>query len=273
MGLIEFQDGKPVYYPYIPSSSAGLVFVILFSAVTILHLVRMCRFHTWYFTPMILGGICEIFGYYGRYWAASMPDSPKPFMLQLMLILVAPVFLSGTIYVNLGKLKQAMRGEPKRRCSPTSMFVLADIIAFCSQIGGGLVQVTGNLNIMAIGDRVVLGGLLFQLGTLAIYLTLVLKFYREVTHDSLVPRLRTYTIVLACAVVAVWVRNLVKAIEFAQGFYGFISEHEYMLYTFDGALLLLVTASFAILHPGMLISSDGNYEVVAITRAYVLSFP
>ncbi|KAK1474206.1 hypothetical protein CCUS01_17096 [Colletotrichum cuscutae] len=40
-------------------------------------------------------------------------------MLQLMLILVAPVFISATIYVNLGRLKEALLGHQRRKCSPT----------------------------------------------------------------------------------------------------------------------------------------------------------
>ncbi|KAI8166434.1 Protein RTM1 [Colletotrichum sp. SAR 10_70] len=132
---------------------------------------------------MVLGGICDTFGHLGRAWAGSAPLSPKPFMLQLMLILVAPVFISATLYITLGRLKEHLLGHPRRKCSPTSIFILADIVAFCTQIGGSLVQVIANPKIMEIGGHVVLGGLLFQLFVLVVYFALVVRFQRATQRE------------------------------------------------------------------------------------------
>jgi hypothetical protein len=175
-------------------------------------------------------------------------------MLQLMLILVSPVFIAATLYVTLGRYKIAILAEPKRRCSPTSFFIITDIVAFCSQIGGGLMQVTGSLKLMRIGDQVVLGGLVFQLFVLIGYFFLIWKFYQKALKMSTTTtRWEPYTIALFVATVAIWIRNLVRAIEFAQGFHGFISEHEAMLYIFDSFLMLMVMVLFGVLHPGMLL--------------------
>ncbi|EXF85198.1 hypothetical protein CFIO01_03269 [Colletotrichum fioriniae PJ7] len=195
MGLVHFEDGKVLFYPYTPSKAAGVIFLVLFAGDT--------------------------FGHLGRAWAGSAPLSPKPFMLQLMLILVAPVFISATIYVNLGRLKEALLGHQRRKCSPTSIFILTDIIAFCTQIGGSLVQVIANPKIMEIGGHVVLGGLLFQLFVLVVYFTLVLRFQRATQRETIyVQHWRRYVWTLIISVVAIWVRNLVRAAEFAEGWYG-----------------------------------------------------
>lgn len=171
-------------------------------------------------------------------------------MLQLMLILVSPVFIAATIYMTLGKFKQSILGRPKRKCTATSLFVVSDIIAFCTQIGGGLVQVTGSLKIMKTGDRVVLGGLLFQLGVLAVYLYLVFRFYKAASEQTArdTPVWKPLIWVLAVCVIVIWIRNLVRAIEFAQGFHGFISEHEAMLYVFDSFLMLSIMVLFLPFH-------------------------
>jgi hypothetical protein len=175
-------------------------------------------------------------------------------MLQLMLILVSPVFICATMYVTLGRLKQSLLGQPRRRCSPTTFFVLTDIVAFCTQIGGGLVQVTGDLKIMAIGDKVILGGLAFQLCVLAIYQVLVVRFYRAAVREVVPPvRWRPFAWMLMVSVVAVWVRNLVRLVEFVQGFHGFVSEHEAMLYVFDSLLMFAIMVLFLVLHPGRLV--------------------
>ncbi|KAF5012735.1 hypothetical protein FDECE_1228 [Fusarium decemcellulare] len=259
MGLVQFEDGKVLYYPYTPSKGAGYAFMALFAFATAIHIAGIHRYKTKYFIPMVLGGICETFGYYGRAWAGSLPNLPRPFMLQLMLILVAPVFISATLYVTLGKFKQGLLGQPKRKCSPTAVFILTDIVAFCTQIGGSLVQVTGNLKIMKIGDHVVLGGLLFQLVVLAIYFYLVLRFYRQACQQTTYAGTwKPYVWMLAVSVVAIWVRNLVRAIEFVQGFHGFISENEAMLYVMDAFLMLSVMVLFLIFHPGRLLRGPSN---------------
>ncbi|CAH0038272.1 unnamed protein product [Clonostachys solani] len=250
MGLVQFEDGNVIYYPYVPSAGAGYAFLVLFGLVTLVHIVLMFKTRTWYFIPMILGGICETFGYYGRGWAGSEPNRPGPFMLQLMLILVGPVFIAATIYVTLGRYKQMMLNEPTRRCSPTSFFILTDIIAFCTQIGGSLVQVTGNLKIMKIGDKVVLGGLIFQLCVMAVFLALIIRFYRLAHRTILLRgRWRWAIIMLAVSIVVIWVRNLVRVIEFGQGFHGFVSQNEAMLYIFDAFPMISVMILFIIFHP------------------------
>ncbi|CAH0021390.1 unnamed protein product [Clonostachys rhizophaga] len=256
MGLVQFEDGNVIYYPYVPSAGAGYAFMVLFGLVTLFHAVLMFKTRTWYFIPMVLGGICETFGYYGRGWAGGEPNRPGPFMLQLMLILVGPVFIAATIYVTLGRYKQMMLNEPTRRCSPTSFFVLTDIIAFCTQIGGSLVQVTGNLKIMKIGDKVVLGGLIFQLCVMAVFLALIIRFYRLAYRTILLRgRWRWAVIMLAVSIVVIWVRNLVRVIEFGQGFYGFVSQNEAMLYIFDAFPMISVMILFIIFHPRFLKAS------------------
>ncbi|KAI0178010.1 RTA1 like protein-domain-containing protein [Pestalotiopsis sp. NC0098] len=263
MGLVQFIDGKVVYYPYLPSKAAALAFVALFAVATLSHIGLMIRYRSWFFIPLVIGGICELFGYYGRAWSHDAPNSPKGFMLQLMLILVSPVFIAATIYVTLGKYKQALLGQPKRKCSPTSFFVLTDIVAFFTQIGGSLVQVTGSIKIMEIGDHIVLGGLLFQLVVLLVYLALVVKFHQTcMRYGMVIDGWRPYVLVMIASVVLIWVRNLVRVIEFAQGFYGAITQNEAMIYVFDAFLMLSIMILFAVWHPVRLVrKADGGRYV------------
>ncbi|KAI8193559.1 hypothetical protein KHU50_012480 [Colletotrichum sp. SAR 10_65] len=259
MGLVHFEDGKVLFYPYTPSKAAGVIFLFLFAGISLYHIFLIRKFKTKYFIPMVLGGICDTFGHLGRAWAGSAPLSPKPFMLQLMLILVAPVFISATLYITLGRLKESLLGHPRRRCSPTSIFILTDIVAFCTQIGGSLVQVIANPKIMEIGGHVVLGGLLFQLFVLVVYFALVVRFQRATQREVIyLEHWRRYVWTLVVSVVAVWVRNLVRAAEFGQGWYGFVNQHEAMMYIFDSFLMFSVMVAFALFHPGQLNDSQGS---------------
>lgn len=58
MGLVQFEDGKVLYYPYTPSTAAGYGFMACFGIVTCVHIVRVVQTKRRFFIPMILGGIC-----------------------------------------------------------------------------------------------------------------------------------------------------------------------------------------------------------------------
>ena len=58
MGLVQFEDGKVLYYSYTPSTAAGYGFIACFAIVTCVHIVRVVQTKRRFFIPMILGGIC-----------------------------------------------------------------------------------------------------------------------------------------------------------------------------------------------------------------------
>jgi hypothetical protein len=48
-----------VAYEYYPSMVAGVIFVILFVTVTLLHTFHLFRTRTWFFIPLVIGGYCK----------------------------------------------------------------------------------------------------------------------------------------------------------------------------------------------------------------------
>jgi hypothetical protein len=47
-----------VPYRYQPSKVAAIIFVVAFAATTLLHAFQVCKRRTWYFIPLVVGGIC-----------------------------------------------------------------------------------------------------------------------------------------------------------------------------------------------------------------------
>lgn len=47
-----------VPYRYHPSKVAAIVFVVAFAATTLLHTFQVFKRRTWYFIPLVVGGIC-----------------------------------------------------------------------------------------------------------------------------------------------------------------------------------------------------------------------
>jgi hypothetical protein len=47
------------FYRYTPSIIVAVVFIVLFSITTVLHIYQLLRTKTWSFLPLTLGGLCR----------------------------------------------------------------------------------------------------------------------------------------------------------------------------------------------------------------------
>jgi hypothetical protein len=48
-----------VPYRYVPSMVAAVMFVVVFALTTILHTFQLVKKRTWYFVPLVVGGLCK----------------------------------------------------------------------------------------------------------------------------------------------------------------------------------------------------------------------
>jgi hypothetical protein len=51
-------------YRYVPSIAPAVTFVIVFAVLSILHLIRLIRYRTFFFIPFVVGLICEFCSQY-----------------------------------------------------------------------------------------------------------------------------------------------------------------------------------------------------------------
>jgi uncharacterized membrane protein len=128
-------------YRYDPSIAAAVIFAIAFFLITILHFYQMLRTRTWFFIPFLVGGLFEAIGYVGRIISAT--QSPNwalgPYIIQSVLLLVAPAFFAASIYMELGRIVEMTNGDKQiivRRSWLTKMFVLGDVLGFLMQSSG-----------------------------------------------------------------------------------------------------------------------------------------
>ncbi|KAH8756739.1 putative RTA1 domain protein [Diaporthe sp. PMI_573] len=263
------------YFQYTPSKEAGLSFMVIFAAAGVAHIGYMFFFRAWSFIPMILGGICEIFGYYGRFKAHSEPDKIGPWIMQAMLLLCAPPLLAGSIYMSLGRLITALDASRFSMIRPTiltKIYVLIDVLAFFSQLAGVGVQASGDAHLMAIGKKCILGGLIFQEVALLFFTYIAVrvqnKLSREPTDVALgighVLRWRRYFAVMYVATVLLIVRNMIRLVEFAQGPKGTIASNEAFIYVFDAVPMALVMVAPLVFYPARLtrVALNSEYKVV-----------
>ncbi|KAF7941689.1 uncharacterized protein EAE97_006526 [Botrytis byssoidea] len=290
--LIQSPEGNitgGVYFTYNPSEPAAYGFTALFALLTLAHIINMFPLRSWYFISFILGGICETFGYYGRSKCHDNISDIGPWILQMILILGAPTFLAASVYMTLARLTVALGAEEHSMISPrwlTKIYVLIDVLCFFSQFLGAGVQASGDATVISVGNKVILGGLIFQIIAFFFFLYMAWRIgarfeKSQETHPSSLryPELergwKKYFRALYAVSVLLIIRNLMRAIEYGQqatgGGFTFatrnddgtltysghrskkIGDIEALLYVFDATPMFLVVLIFLIIHPGKFI--------------------
>jgi hypothetical protein len=92
--------------------------------------------------------IVQIIGYGARFVAGKeTPDwTLMPYILQAILLLVAPALYAATIYMELGRIITLIDGEGRAlipRKWLTKIFVVGDVLSFILQ-GGGMLAICQN---------------------------------------------------------------------------------------------------------------------------------
>ncbi|KAK5159877.1 hypothetical protein LTS14_001982 [Recurvomyces mirabilis] len=275
--ITENPDGTihAIYYLYHPSKAAGWAFLVLFGILTLGHFVAMFPFRSKFVTPLVIGGIMETFGYYGRAWAGSKSDNIGPWALQALLIMSAPPLISATVYMSFGRLISVLEEQGNALMRPkwiTPVFLTGDIIAFISQIAGVGLQTTTSQSIQATGQKVVIAGLVFQLILLLCFLANLVVFNKRtnenpttVSENPQLPRWRLQILSLCISTACIWVRNLVRIAEYGQGPKGSIAAHEVFLYIFDAVPMCAVLTLLLVIHPGRFLQRARRLKPATVT--------
>jgi hypothetical protein len=216
----------------------------------------------------------ETFGYYGRAWSHQSRTEIKSWALGAMLIMTAPPLLAATIYMILGRIIRSFDAEHLSRMRVkrlTLTFVLNDVICFCTQLGGIGIQVTGDANIISIGDKVVLAGLIFSLFVFALFVWIAVDFHRRLSREPTKLLLinseeslpwKRYMIALYISSLAMIIRNLVRAIQFGASRLSPVNTQEAYIYVFDAFMMFISVAVLLVYHPGNLIKKARKIATV-----------
>ncbi|KAH9906901.1 RTA1-domain-containing protein [Xylariomycetidae sp. FL2044] len=248
-------------YRYLPSLEAAAISVACFALVTAGHVFRMFRARTFYFTPFVIGGAFETVGYIGRIWSHYDLASLGGFIMQSLLILLAPALYAASIYMILGRMIRALEAEhhsliPVRFL--TKVFVVGDVISFLLQSLGGGIQAAGSLELFHMGEKIIVAGLFIQILFFGFFMVTAIIFYTRLNAKptnkaakNTIPWKR-YLTTLYLASAIIMIRSVFRVVEYIQGNDGFIIRREYLLYIFDALLMFLVMVSFLVCYVGNL---------------------
>ncbi|KAI0466138.1 RTA1-domain-containing protein [Xylaria cf. heliscus] len=261
-----------VFYEYRPNQEAAYAFVALFGLAVLGHIIYLFWLRAWFFIPFILGGIAELFGYYGRALSHDRPDVVGPWILQNLLLLAAPPLLAASVYMTLGRIVLAVGARSYMPISPkvlTPLYVLIDIGTLATQLAGSVIPASGEPSAIELSKKLVLGGLLAQLVALTIFVFIAFivkqRIKRSPTQfilkDASVNWRNHFTAVIVVTIL-ILVRSIVRAIEYLQGDGGYVMSHEAFIYVFDAAPMWLVMAVYLLLHPGRLVRHGRRLEQI-----------
>lgn len=194
--------------------------------------------------------IVEVIGLAARAWSHSNPSAKAPYIIQVILILLAPIIFSAVVYMFLGRLIRAS-GHPHlsfiRINVVTKLFVCGDILCFFIQAGGAgkLVHVETPDEISK-AQNTVLVGLILQIVFFCIFVSCAIVFHVRVSNVHIArtvdPKLRLQSMLFSlylCSILIV-VRNIYLVIEYRTGKSGYLQSHEWPTYALDVGLMAVL---------------------------------
>ncbi|RYP40004.1 hypothetical protein DL767_001938 [Monosporascus sp. MG133] len=232
-----------VFYEYRPNKPAGYAFMALFALATAAHLLYLIPLRAWSFIPFILGGISEVFGYYGRALSSDAPNKVGPWIQQNLLLLLAPPLLAATVYMSLARIAIAIGARHNLLISPrllTPLCVLIDLGCLATQLIGAVLPASGDPHAIELSKLIILGGLIAQIAALSTFLLIAWHAQRRISRDP--PRVLTmdrsvnwknHFRAIYLIIVLIVIRSFIRTMEYVQGEGGFIISHEAFIYTLD----------------------------------------
>ena len=261
-------------YRYDPSLPAAIVTTIIFAILTAVHFWRLKRAGAVYFTPFLIGGIFQTIGYCGRIWSHFDKESIGGFVMQAILILVAPALFAASIYMILARLIRALGAEHLSLIPikwVTKIFVAGDVIAFGLQAGGGGIQSAGTLEMYDMGEKIIIAGLFVQIAIFGFFVITALLFHSRMiktshtsqTQGSIAWQRHLYVLYITSALILI--RSIFRVVEYLQGNDGYLISHEVFIYVMDALLMAIVMAIFAVWYIGDLQPRKSSHDISGLS--------
>ena len=259
------------HFLYIPNYGANLFFLVFFAIFVIPQVGLGIWYRTWGFlVAMFFGLALEAVGYGSRIMIHNNPFADNPFLIYLITLTIAPVFIAAAIYLCLTRMI-GLYGDHLSRFRPRTIaiaFMCSDFLSLVLQaIGGALADTASTHHAARIGIDIMIAGLLLQALSLAAFLIFVVDFSLSVRKGTLDPTpakqamrnsalFKVFTASLLLATLAILVRSIFRVAELWEGFSGDLWNNETDFLILDGAMIALATICLTVMHPGTAFGKD-----------------
>jgi hypothetical protein len=275
-------DSIRLFYGYIPSLPATVVFTVFFFISTTVHLGQAIRYKMWYllFTVVAAGNL-EVTGWAARTYSHFEPGKLMPYLIQTIATINAPTPLVAAYFIILAEVIRRL-GPCYSRLRPRMyaiVFLTADLVALSVQgVGGTIAAIAaGNDTDPEKGGRIMLGGIIFQMIAITLYMVLAIEFIYRYLNDKPFQRpdnepptgsyfmdkkMKAVLFGSAFGSLALYVRSVYRTIELIDGWEGRIITTELYFNAMDGAMILLTMICLNFFHPGRLLGPSTTLRPV-----------
>ncbi|KAF2003934.1 RTA1 like protein [Amniculicola lignicola CBS 123094] len=256
------------HYDYNPSIAGVVIAITMFTGLLGLHVWRLWQTRTWFCIPFIIGALFEIVGYSARSANHNNIYSFNPFLIQTILILLAPILFAASVYMFLGRIIRTTGRTSYsilRITWLTTVFVTGDVVCFIIQLigasimGNGTSQSTRNL-----GSAIIMTGLVVQVMIFGFFLAVGIIFHRRMKRGPGSKgsfNWEKYMVSLYIVSLIITFRNLFRVIEYALGDDGYLLKNEWPTYCFDAVPMAGVLAMCESWYVGNLGFASGDHEL------------
>jgi hypothetical protein len=166
----------------------------------------------------------EIIGYAARGYSHNRLYSFTPFIMQTILILLAPILFAASVYMFLGRIIRATGRASYSIIRPTwltKIFVTGDIVCFITQLVGAAIM--GNAtskSIVDLGSTIILVGLVVQVLIFGLFLYAGVLFHlrmRKGPGSKSSWEWERYIVLLYIVSVIITFRNIFRVVEYGLG--------------------------------------------------------
>ncbi|KAG5764466.1 hypothetical protein H9Q72_007436 [Fusarium xylarioides] len=243
---------------YQPNLPANAIFIGAFGLSMALHIFQGIKMKTWGFmASMMAGCILEIIGYIGRLVIHDNPFDFIGFLLQIIMITIAPVFFSAAIYVLLSQVINFV--DPNvSRFSPKYfywIFIPSDIISLILQAVGGAVSVVSTAqDDVKTGEDISIAGLVSQVVTLlcfvALFIDYVIRASKSPARYRLTKPILTFLFFLFLSTIFILIRCGYRIAELNGGYFSAIFRDEGLYIALESCMMCIAVLLLNAGHPG-----------------------
>ncbi|CCH41200.1 putative membrane protein [Wickerhamomyces ciferrii] len=214
--------------------------------------------------PFFIGLACEFVAHIARAASHNNIESRNLYIIQTLLMLIAPPLFSATLYMTFGRLvTYVLKNEKYLLLYPkyiTKICVAGDVFSLLLQAGGGgmLATVETVPSNYQLGQNIILGGLGVQILFFGFFVVVEVTYFIRLSRNLQLTsynstvlngnlkrfpnKLQTWrTILLSLFICSIFVliRSVFRIVEFKEERGGYISSNEWCIYIFDSLMMLL----------------------------------
>ncbi|KAK5113592.1 hypothetical protein LTR85_010821 [Meristemomyces frigidus] len=270
-------------YGYAPNLEFNTAFTAIFGFSALLFFSQSFAWKDWrwFSLSLCVGGLMEAGGYVGRIFLHNDPFSDIGFKLNIILLTIAPAFISAGIYLTLKRMTQVF-GSHLSRLSPSMyawIFITCDTISIILQGAGGAISaIAQKQTLLNQGVDIMIAGLAFQVFTLLIFFVLAIEFLVRCLRspEKMNPGTKTmarsakFHFCVAAVLVAflcIFTRCCYRVAELSGGWGNKIMRDEAGFIICDSDMCTIAAVVLNLLHPGYLFK-DPKQRITSDEKGY-----